>query len=77
MAIQEANQSVEELCKKLENRGTGIKANPYKIKRSECVEMTPIASMKKGKHRPKLTLADKVSIIHKIIHQLQPVKEVA
>jgi len=76
-AIDAGVESIEELSKKLQNRGTGLRKNPFEIKPAEYIEPTPKACRKRGKGRPKLTAGDKIDIVHKVLHGLHPEKDVA
>ena len=75
--LNDAQRSTAELNKKLQNRGTGVKAAPNEIKPSEFKEPTGILKRRKGKHRPKLTAREKVRIVHRVIHQHHFEKDVA
>ena len=65
-----------ELSKKIQSRGTKSSANPNEIKPSEYREPVSIACRKKGKRRPKITLREKILIIHRVINQYHSEKEV-
>ena len=41
------------------------------------MEPTPIVRRRRIKCRPKLEVSEKISIVHRVIHKLDPVKEVA
>ena len=61
----------------LQSRGTGVKRNPNEVSPAEYIEPTSIASRKKGKHRKKLTVTDKINIVHRIMNLYHPAREVA
>jgi len=65
------------LSRKLMNRGEDRAPMLKPIKPSEYKEQTSPDSRRRGRGRPKLTAGNKIRIIHKVIFQLQPVKEVA
>jgi len=66
-----------ELSKKLQNRGTGKKIDLYNIKPKEYIKLTDIVHRKKSKRRPKLTIKEKIMIVHKVIHEHHSEMEVA
>ena len=65
------------LSKKIENRGSGKKKDPNEIKASEYKEPIPPDGRRRGKRRGPLRLHDKVNIIHEVVCQYIPTKEVA
>ena len=66
-----------ELSKKIQSRGSRGTTTTNDIKPSEYKVPTSIASRKKGKHRAKVTLREKILMIHRVINQYHSVKEVA
>ena len=66
-----------ELSKKIQNRGTRGISNPNEIRPSEYKAPISIASRKKMKHRAKVSLREKILIIHRVVNQLHPQKEEA
>ena len=76
-AMNDGLNSAAELGKKLQNRGTGVKKDPYDIQPKEYIEPTDIVCRKKGKGRPKLTVREKIKIVHKVICEHHSEKEVA
>ena len=70
-------QDTFRLSKKLQNRGEERPTllNPIQI--SEYIEPTNIGGRKRGRRKNKLTTDEKISIVHKVIYQLLPVKDVA
>jgi len=76
-ALQMGLANAAELSKKIQNRGSRSTANPNEIKPSEYKEPISIACRKKGKHRAKVTLREKILMIHRVINQYHSEKEVA
>ena len=76
-AIQMGLATATELSKKIQNRGDKSLSNPNEIRPAEYKEHVSAASRKKGKHRPKVTLREKIEMVHKVINQYHSVKEVA
>ena len=68
---------VLQLAKKIQNRGSGKKRNPYEIHPSEYIEPTAIDSRKKGGRRGKLSLDQWIDIVFQVIIAHAPTREVA
>ncbi len=68
-AVQMGLANATELGKKIMNRGTKSTTNPNEIKPSEYKEPVSIATRKRIKRRPKVTLREKIQIIHRVINQ--------
>ena len=68
-AIQMGIANAAGLSKKIQNRGSKGSSNPNEIKPSEYKVPTSIACRRRGKHRPRVSLREKILIIHRVINQ--------
>ena len=65
------------LGKKIRNRGSGIRPIPNEIHPSEYKETIPGSHRKRSRTKNKLTLSEKILIVHQVVIQLKPLKQVA
>jgi len=68
---------LQQLIEKLRNRGTGKQHNPFALKPSDFKEQTAPGMRKRGRRREKVTLSEKIEMVHMVTIQQFPVKHVA
>jgi len=61
----------------MRNRGSGISRNPHEIHPSEYKEIVPISHRKKCRTKNKVTLSEKIKIVHEVLCKLRPIAHVA
>ena len=83
-AVVDGLRSAAGLSKRLESRGAGQGLGKHKrgsrkgeIYPNEYIEPTDPNSRKRGKRRPKLSLSEKIGVVHRVIINNHMVKDVA
>ena len=76
-ALNDGLHDARQQGKKIRNRGSGQAADTQEIHPSEYKETVPAAHRKRSRTKNKLKLSEKIQIVHQVVCQLKPMRQVA